>query len=55
MWSLRHERATLPQLAEMMTSKVVKRITILRDRQVVGVVSRSAFVTALARTPAMLV
>jgi CBS domain-containing protein len=49
------ERATLPQLAEIMTQHGVKRIPILRDRQVVGIVSRSDLVAALARSPAMLV
>lgn len=49
------ERATLPQLAELMTKHGVKRIPILRDGQVVGIVSRSDLVAALARAPAMLV
>ena len=46
---------TLPQLAELMVAHGVKRIPILRDRRVVGIVSRSDLVAALARAPAMLI
>ena len=47
--------ATVPQLAELMTVHGVKRIPILRNAKVVGMVSRSDLVAALARAPAMLV
>jgi CBS domain-containing protein len=49
------EIATLPELAELMASHRVKHIPILRDGKVVGIVSRADLITALARTPAMLV
>jgi len=47
--------ATLPELAELMVSRGVKRIPVIRDGRVVGIVSRSDLVAALARSPAMLV
>lgn len=47
--------ATLPQLAELMTSRAIKRIPILRDGRLVGIVSRADLVAALARSPGMLV
>lgn len=49
------EHATLPQLAELMSRHAVKRIPILRGSSVVGIVSRSDMIGALARTPALLV
>ena len=49
------EKTTLPQLAELMIGHGVKRLPILRDGQVVGIVSRADVVTAIARTPEMLV
>jgi CBS domain-containing protein len=49
------ESATLPQLAELMIAHGVKRIPILRNEHVVGVVSRTDLVAAIARSPAMLV
>lgn len=49
------EQTTVPQLAELMTSHGVKRIPILRDGRVTGIVSRSDLVAAIARAPAMLV
>lgn len=49
------EQTTLPQIAELMTSHGVKRIPILRDGRVTGIVSRSDLVAAIARAPAMLV
>ncbi|GAN77234.1 CBS domain-containing protein [Acidisphaera rubrifaciens] len=49
------EHATLPQLAELMSRHGVKRIPILRGSSVVGIVSRSDMIAALARTPALLV
>jgi CBS domain-containing protein len=47
--------ATLPEMAELMVERRVKRIPILRDGKVVGVVSRSDVVAAIARAPAMLI
>lgn len=49
------EQETLPQLAESMIKHGVKRLPVLRDGKVVGIVSRADLVAALARTPAMLV
>lgn len=49
------EHATLPELAELMTTHAIKRIPILRDGRVAGIVSRADLVAALARAPAMLV
>ena len=49
------EDATLPQLAELMTKHAIKSLPILRDGRVVGIVSRSDLVEAIARAPAMLV
>lgn len=49
------EQATLPELAELMVKHAVKRIPILRDGRVVGIVSRADMIRALARAPAMLV
>lgn len=49
------ERTTLPQLAELMISHGVKRLPVLRDGKVVGIVSRADLVTAIARSPGMLV
>ena len=48
------EQATLPQLAELMMQHGVKRIPILRDGRVAGIVSRSDLVAAIARAPEML-
>jgi CBS domain-containing protein len=48
------ERATLPQLAELMIKHAIKRVPILRDGRVAGVVSRADLVAAIARQPAML-
>ncbi len=47
--------ATLPMLAELMVTHGVKRIPILREGRLAGVVSRSDMVAALAKAPAMLV
>lgn len=49
------EQTTLPQLAEMMLSHAIKRLPVLREGKVVGIVSRADLLTAIARTPAMLV
>jgi CBS domain-containing protein len=48
------EDATLPELAELLVNNHIKRLPVLRDGQVVGVVSRSDVLAALARAPAML-
>jgi CBS domain-containing protein len=48
------ETATLPQLAELMTTHGVKRIPIVRDGHVVGIVSRADVVRVIAHAPAML-
>lgn len=49
------ENATLPELAELMVANGVKRLPIVRENQVIGIVSRADLVRALARAPAMLV
>ncbi len=49
------EQTTLPQIAELMISHAIKRLPVLRDGKVVGVVSRADLVAAIARSPAMLV
>jgi CBS domain-containing protein len=49
------DQATLPQLAELMVKNGIKRIPIIRDDKVAGIVSRADLVSALARAPAMLV
>jgi CBS domain-containing protein len=47
--------ATLPALAELMMANGIKRIPIVSDGRVVGIVSRADMIAALARAPAMLV
>jgi CBS domain-containing protein len=49
------ESTTLPQLAELMIKHGIKRLPILRDGNVVGIVSRADLIAAIARSPAMLV
>jgi CBS domain-containing protein len=49
------ERTTLPELAELMVKHAVRRIPILRHNRLVGIVSRSDMIRALAAAPAMLV
>jgi len=49
------EDTTLPQLAELMIKNGIKRLPVLRDGKVVGIVSRADLVAAIARAPAMLV
>jgi CBS domain-containing protein len=49
------ERATLPEVAELMVKNGVKRIPIVRDGKLVGIVSRADLIGAIARAPAMLV
>ena len=47
------ESATLPELAETMLKHAVKRIPILRDGRLVGIVSRADLIAAIAREPAL--
>ncbi|MGD0108905.1 MAG: CBS domain-containing protein [Rhodopila sp.] len=49
------EHTTVPQLAELMLNHAIKRLPVLRDGKVVGVVSRADLVAAIVRSPAMLV
>jgi CBS domain-containing protein len=49
------EDMTLPELAELMVTKGVKHLPVLRGDQVVGVVSRADLVAAIARAPDLLV
>lgn len=49
------EDATLPQLAEIMMSHNARRVPVVRDGRVVGIVSRADLIAAIAREPAMLV
>jgi CBS domain-containing protein len=49
------DQMTLPQLAELMIDHAIKRLPVLRDGKVVGVVSRADLVAVIARTPEMLV
>jgi CBS domain-containing protein len=50
-----NEDASLPELAELISTHRVKRIPILRDGRVVGIVSRGDLIRTLAGTPAMLI
>jgi len=47
------EHTPLPELAELMLSHSIKRLPVLSDGKVVGVVSRADLVAAIARSPAM--
>jgi CBS-domain-containing membrane protein len=49
------EQTALPELAELMINHGIKRLPVLRDGKVVGIVNRADLVTAIARSPAMLV
>ncbi len=49
------ESSTLPELAELMIKHAIKRLPVLRDGKVVGVVSRADLIGVIARTPGMLV
>jgi CBS domain-containing protein len=49
------ESTTLPELAELMVARNVKRIPILRDKKLVGIVARADLIAAIARSPGMLV
>ncbi len=48
------ESATLPQLAELMMQHRIKRVPIMRNGRVAGIVSRGDLVAAIARAPALL-
>jgi CBS domain-containing protein len=50
-----NEDNTLPQIAELMIKHAIKRLPVLREEKLVGIVSRADLVAAIARTPAMLV
>ena len=50
-----NEQATLPELAELMVKNGVKRIPIVQDGKLIGIVSRADLIHAIARAPAMLV
>ncbi len=47
--------ATVPELAELMTGHGIKRVPILRDGRVIGIVSRADLLAEIARAPALLV
>jgi CBS domain-containing protein len=47
--------ASVPALAELMVSRGARRLPIVRDGRVVGMVSRSDLVRAISRAPAMLI
>lgn len=49
-----NEDATVPEMAELMTSHRVKRLPVLRDGRVIGVVSRADLVAAIARSPSLI-
>ncbi|HEX3575834.1 MAG TPA: CBS domain-containing protein [Rhodopila sp.] len=49
------EDTTLPEIAELMIAHAVKRLPVLRDGKLVGIVSRADLVKAIAGSPAMLV
>jgi len=49
------EDATLPEVAELICKHRVKRIPIVRDGRVVGIVSRGDLIRVLAEAPGMLV
>ncbi len=42
---------SVPELADMLSRHHIKRVPILRDGKLVGIVSRADLVTAIARTP----
>lgn len=46
---------TLTELAELMVSRRVKRVPIVENGKLIGIVSRADIVAALARAPSMLV
>jgi CBS domain-containing protein len=46
---------TLPEIADLMVRHRIKRVPVLRDGRVIGIVSRSDLVAAISRAPGMLV
>lgn len=48
------EDASLPELAEVMIKNTIKRLPVVRDGKLVGIVSRSDLVRAIATSPGML-
>jgi CBS domain-containing protein len=49
------EKASAQDLAELLTQHKIKRVPILRDGKLVGIVSRADLVRAMARSPEALV
>jgi CBS domain-containing protein len=47
--------ATVPDLADLMVTHHIKRLPILRDGKLIGIVSRADLVRALARNPGAIV
>jgi len=45
------EDTTVPELADLIARHHIKRIPIVRDGKLVGIVSRADVVRAIARTP----
>ena len=45
-------RATLPELSDLLTRHHIKRVPIVRDGRMVGIVSRADLVRAMSRLPA---
>lgn len=43
------EEATVEEIAQLMTTHRIKRVPVMRDRSVVGIVSRADIVSAIAR------
>jgi CBS domain-containing protein len=48
------ESTSLPEIAELMVEHAIKRVPVLRDGKLVGIVSRADLVAAIARMPALL-
>ena len=46
------ESATLPQIADLLSKHRIKRVPILRDGKLVGIVSRADIIRALAQADA---
>ena len=46
------ESTTAPELSELLTTHRIKRVPIMRDGRMVGIVSRADIVRAMSRTPA---
>jgi CBS domain-containing protein len=43
--------ASVPELADLLVTNHIKRLPVVRDGKLVGIVSRADLITALARTP----